>query len=107
MVRKFTIITLCFFSFWGKQLRAQDIHFSLFDLNPLTLNPANTGMMEGDWRLANSYRTQWRAIGDPLNTFGVSYDQQLYALPYNLSAGVVFTSDKSGGIELTENRILI
>ncbi len=107
MVRKITIILLLLTSSWGLSLYAQDIHFSLFNLNPLTLNPANTGMMDGDWRLANSYRTQWRAIGDPLNTFGASYDQQLYALPYNLSAGVVFTSDKSGGIELTENRILL
>lgn len=86
---------------------AQDIHFSMFNASPLTLNPANTGMFHGDFRVANIYRTQWRAIGDPLNTLAVSYDQQVYALPHNISAGLIFTSDKSGGIELTDNRILL
>lgn len=79
----------------------------MFNASPLTLNPANTGMMSGDFRVANIYRTQWRAIGDPLNTLAISYDQQIYALPHNISAGLIFTSDKSGGIELTENRILL
>lgn len=87
--------------------QAQDIHFSMFDMSPLNLNPALTGMMDGDRRISNIYRTQWKAIGDPLNTFSVAYDQQLYFLPYNLSGGLIFVSDKSGGIDLTENRLLL
>jgi type IX secretion system PorP/SprF family membrane protein len=85
---------------------AQDIHFSMFNMSPLTLNPANTGVMDGDFRLTNILRSQWKAIGDPLNSLALTYDRQLYALPHNLSAGLVLTSDKSGGIKLSENKLL-
>lgn len=89
------------------QINAQDIHFSMFDMSPLTLNPANTGLMDGDRRISNIYRTQWKAIGDPLNTYAIGYDQQLYFLPYNMSGGLLFVSDKSGGIDLVENKFLL
>jgi type IX secretion system PorP/SprF family membrane protein len=92
--------------FWTKA-GAQDIHFSMFDMSPLNLNPSLTGMMDGDRRISNIYRTQWKTIGDPLNTGSIAYDQQLYFLPYNMSAGLVFVTDKSGGIDLIENRFLL
>jgi type IX secretion system PorP/SprF family membrane protein len=90
----------------GTQSIAQDIHFSMFNMSPLTLNPANTGMMDGDFRLTNIFRSQWKSIGDPLNSLALTYDRQLYALPHNLSAGLILTSDKSGGIKLSENKLL-
>ncbi len=86
---------------------AQDVHFSMFNMSPLTLNPALTGVMDSDFRIANIYRTQWKTLGDPVNTFAASYDQQLYFLPNNISAGIILVSDKSGGIQLVENRVLL
>src|SRR5688572_14176389 len=45
---------------------AQDIHFTQFYASPLTLNPALTGKMNGDYRIAGIYRSQWRSItSDP------------------------------------------
>lgn len=88
-------------------LRAQDIHFSVFDMSPLTLNPAQTGNMLGDRRFSNSYRNQWKAIGKPLQTFAAAYDQRLYFLPGNVGAGIIFINDQSGGIDLTENKIML
>lgn len=85
---------------------AQDVHFSMYNMSPLTLNPACNGVMDADFRVANTFRTQWKTLGDPLNSFAASYDRQFYALPPGISAGLVFVSDKSGGIALTENRIL-
>lgn len=38
---------------------AQDIHFSLFNMSPLTLNPANTGAFEGSFRIGGIFRDQW------------------------------------------------
>ncbi|MFN6377691.1 MAG: PorP/SprF family type IX secretion system membrane protein [Flavobacteriales bacterium] len=85
---------------------AQDIHFTMFNLSPLSLNPANTGLMNADFRIANSFRSQWRPIGDPVNTVAASYDQQLYSLPNNISGGLIFINDQAGGIDLVENKLM-
>ncbi len=45
---------------------SQDIHFSQFYASPLTLNPALTGRMNGDYRLAAIYRSQYKSVtSDP------------------------------------------
>lgn len=43
-------------------LSAQDIHFTQFNMSPMTLNPANTGGFEGTVRLGGIYRSQWTSI---------------------------------------------
>jgi type IX secretion system PorP/SprF family membrane protein len=43
-------------------LRAQDIHFSQFNMSPMTLNPANIGGFEGTVRLGGIYRGQWASV---------------------------------------------
>ncbi len=40
-------------------LGAQDIHFTQFNLAPLTVNPAMTGAFSGSFRLGGLYRDQW------------------------------------------------
>ena len=37
----------------------QDVHFSLYNMSPLTLNPANTGAFEGTLRIGGIFRDQW------------------------------------------------
>lgn len=44
---------------------AQDIHFTQFNMSPLTLNPANTGAFNGSVRLGGIFRDQWNYIGAP------------------------------------------
>ncbi len=43
-------------------LSAQDIHFSLYNMSPLTLNPALTGAFSGTARIGGIYRDQWSSI---------------------------------------------
>jgi len=50
-----------FIAFLGN-LQAQDIHFSLFNMSPLTLNPALTGAYEGTARVGGTYRDQWSSF---------------------------------------------
>ncbi len=46
------------------QLRSQDLHNTLFYMNPLHMNPAFTGSFEGTFRIGGIYRDQARtAIG--------------------------------------------
>ncbi len=85
-------------------VKGQDIHFSLVDFSPLTLNAAETGVFDGDWRLSGNYRQQWKSIGQPFQTIAAAYDQKIYALPGEFSAGLVVVNDQSGTIDLTNNR---
>ena len=43
---------------------SQDIHFTQFYASPLTLNPALTGKMFGDYRLSAIYRGQYKSFTD-------------------------------------------
>lgn len=42
--------------------KSQDMHFTMFDLAPLELNPANTGYFAGTFRIGGLYRTQWQGL---------------------------------------------
>ena len=52
----------------------QDPHFSQFFSSPLTLNPANAGMFEGDLRAILNYRNQWGTISKSFSTMAASVD---------------------------------
>lgn len=89
---------------------AQDIHFTMFDMAPLTLNPANTGAYEGTFRLGGIYRNQWNAISDATGyqTPSAYIDAPLFRLfnknSYSwLGAGVTFLNDQAGSAALSQN----
>ncbi|MEM6697047.1 MAG: type IX secretion system membrane protein PorP/SprF, partial [Bacteroidota bacterium] len=44
------------------RVSAQDIHFSQIGYSPLNLNPALTGIFEGDMRFTGNYRQQWNPV---------------------------------------------
>jgi type IX secretion system PorP/SprF family membrane protein len=48
---------------------------SLYDAAPLYLNPAMTGVFDGDWRVHAQYRNQWKAVNfKPYTTGLISFD---------------------------------
>lgn len=51
-----------------------DPHFTQYYVYPSWLNPALTGVFDGDYRVAAIYRTQWGNISSPFSTPGVSVD---------------------------------
>lgn len=56
--------------------RAQDAHLSLYDSGPLFLNPALTGVLDGNWRIHAQYRTQWKAVNfKPYTSALISFDK--------------------------------
>jgi len=95
-----TIFVLAFYF-----LNAQDIHFSQYFYSPLNLNPANTGNFDGDWRIANNYRNQWKALSIPFRTIGISYEHQFYIYSEQFSYGIDVVNDKSGPAGLTVNKL--
>ncbi len=78
---------------------AQDIHFSNWNMSPLNLNPANTGMFEGDGRLIFNYRNQWKNVPVPYSTFSFGGDFNLKkSLIKNTieAVGIIFNHDAAG-----------
>jgi len=60
------IICLLCFGALTSSVQAQEIHYTLYDMSPLTLNPAQTGAFYGTVRVGGIFRTQWWAVDDNL-----------------------------------------
>ena len=80
-------------------LQAQDIHFSQFYLSPTNLNPAMTGVINGNIRLVANYRNQWASVlrDNAFRTYSVSYDQRIPVGRYDyFGVGGTFWGDRAG-----------
>ncbi len=85
---------------------AQDVHYTQYFTSPLTLNPAMTGLVSEDLRLAANYRTQWSSVSSsPYMTGSVTFDIATLKgkLPEGdaLGLGIVVQYDKAGTGSLT------
>lgn len=81
-----------------EEVQAQDARFSQYYAAPMRINPAMTGLFDGNWRVGMNYRTQWGAIlGKAYNTYSVNAE---YKMPISkndyFSIGFTATSDKAG-----------
>lgn len=96
---------LLFFAFliFG-QTQAQDIHWTMFDMSPLTLNPAFTGAYEGTFRVGGIYRDQWNAFGATgFKTPSFYVDANILPIGKRswLSVGGMIYNDEAGTGKLT------
>ncbi|MBC7777054.1 MAG: PorP/SprF family type IX secretion system membrane protein [Phycisphaerae bacterium] len=88
-------------------LSAQDIHFSQYNMSPMTLNPANIGNFEGTVRIGGIYRGQWASvIGNKgqYKTPSLWVDAPIitgFRRRDWVGVGLVFFSDKAGAGGLT------
>jgi type IX secretion system PorP/SprF family membrane protein len=90
------IVILFISVFLPTVLSAQDIHFTQFYTAPLTLNPSFTGNYNGDYRVMNTFRSQWRKFDPGYVTNSLGYDQQVYLLSEKFSGGINAVYDQSG-----------
>ncbi|MEC5148017.1 PorP/SprF family type IX secretion system membrane protein [Chitinophaga sp. 212800010-3] len=75
MKRIFIITIILWSSLLARTSFAQvDPHFSQYYAYPLWLNPAMTGIIDGDYRITGNYRNQWANYGKPFSTAGISID---------------------------------
>ena len=77
---------------------AQDIHFTQFDMAPMVINPAFTGMFNGLVRASAIYRNQWASVTVPYVTFGAAVDLPLLVENNGdyLSGGLQLYKDQAG-----------
>jgi type IX secretion system PorP/SprF family membrane protein len=72
--------------------------FTQFDMNPIFLNPAQTGAYEGTYRIGGIYRSQWNSFSNiyhPSTAF-IDAPLLLIAKRHWLGLGVMFASDNAG-----------
>jgi type IX secretion system PorP/SprF family membrane protein len=75
-------------------LKAQiDPHFSQYYAYPLWLNPALTGVINGQARVNTNYKNQWPALGNAYQTGAISVDGKLND---QVSLGVNVLDQRSG-----------
>ena len=92
-------------------VQAQDTQFYQTFASPLTLSPATTGMVPGNFRISSVYRDQWRSVVDnPFATFSISADTRFKLSKEKdnkdfIGVGIHFLSDKVGFIAFTTNQL--
>ena len=85
---------------------AQDIHFTQFDRSKIQLNPALTGNFQGDFRLNGNYRSQWKSVTRPYNTFQFAADANSILIE-GLGVGIAFMQDAAGDGNLTTSELSV
>ncbi|MBY0427366.1 MAG: PorP/SprF family type IX secretion system membrane protein [Cytophagales bacterium] len=81
------------------QVVSQDFYFSQYFNSPIATNPALTGKIKQDFRVALIHRSQWRSVSTPYGTTSGSFDMNFRKVSpfFNLmGAGLYFTNDDLG-----------
>ncbi len=89
-------------------LSAQDIHFSQFYHSTQNLNPALTGVFQGDKRFVANYRNQWASVPVDYTTFSGAYDMKLFldGLEHStFGVGAIFNYDQAGAGRLNTTNL--
>jgi len=92
-------IFLCFNSF-GTFSFSQDLHFSQFFAAPVSINPANIGNFNGDFRICTNLRNQWATFNNAYKSGIVAIDAPMLENSIGdasrLSSGIILYNDASG-----------
>ena len=73
-MNKITLIAVFLGAFY---VSAQDVDCSQFWNNGVQYNPAMTGVIPANLRVASFYRNQWSSVGSTYNTFGLNADTRI------------------------------
>lgn len=101
-ILRFLLIVVIASNGLSNETFAQDIHFSQFNLSPLTQNPALAGAIFEKQGLIN-YKNQWSSITVPYKTVAASYDMRFKNKKDDKgfwAAGINFFSDKAGDLQM-------
>ena len=80
----------------ANEIAAQsDPHFTQYYAYPLWLNPALTGMIDGDYRIGGNYRRQLPGLYSPMITQGITAD---LPLPHNFGLGATLLNQGSADV---------
>lgn len=107
---KFRYLIILFLLCSYPLLKGQDIHFSQYNGSHLNLNPALTGMFDGDYRVNAIYRSQWQSVPVPYRTFGFGADMRYRPQKMKsdcIGIGLQFNNDQAGDAFYSTNQIYL
>ena len=107
MRREIYALLLILLGLSSYKAKAQDIHFSQYNSAPMLLNPALTGVMGSDYRLAVNYKSQWAGVGK-FNTIAGSYDMNVLRKTAKSNfggIGVSFFNDRGGDLSFSTTQV--
>jgi len=95
--------------FMANGLFAQDIHFTQYNMSPMTLNPGLIGGFEGTARVGGIYRNQWSSVIDnEFVTPSFWVDAPIirgFRKKDWVGVGVMFLSDEAGSVGFEQNSV--
>jgi type IX secretion system PorP/SprF family membrane protein len=104
-----TLLCLVFLLFSIGMINAQDIHFSQFNLSPMTMNPAKAGAFKGTARIGGIYRDQWGTVlSNQFRTPSFYIDAPIargFRKKDWIGVGVHFLNDQSGSYNYQQTNI--
>ncbi len=89
---------------------SQDIHFSQFNVTPLVINPALTGVFNGDQRATLNYKDQWTGFGAGYKTYSVSVDAGIMKKKWQnayMGLGLNVFNDVAGDAQMSTTKALL
>lgn len=95
---KKTLLILMLLLQFGIVIKVQaqvDPHFSQYYANPLWLNPALTGVIDGDLRFNSIFKSQWASVGNAYKTAGFSTD---YRPTNQVGLGLNVINQRAGAV---------
>jgi type IX secretion system PorP/SprF family membrane protein len=94
---------------FSREVTAQDIHFSHIHASPTVLNPAMTGLFDGDYRLIMNYKNQWRNTTANYNTLHAGFDAKVTNLGGTgfLGMGLNVIADRAGDLNYTNTSAML
>jgi type IX secretion system PorP/SprF family membrane protein len=97
------------FSLLIGSMTAQDLHYTLYNMSPLTLNPALSGAFSGTVRIGGLYRNQAFSVSNSRSYSTPSFYADApvvrgFRKGDWVGAGISFVSDKSGELRLETTR---
>jgi len=93
---KIYVTVLVSLLFTAKSFAQTDPHFSQYYANPLYLNPALTGVIDGDYRATVNFKQQWSALNSSFLTGGASFDM---APKKNFAFGATILNQRAGELD--------
>ncbi|MFN7690683.1 MAG: PorP/SprF family type IX secretion system membrane protein [Bacteroidota bacterium] len=99
------VLCLILFLFSFTWANAQDIHYSQFNSAAVYQNPANTGLFEGDYRLAGNFRNQYKVVTVGYNSTTLSGDMRYKFKKHTIGLGAFIQNDRAGDSRYGGNKL--